>query len=114
MGEFEGNGNVNGPYIYTGFLPQYVWIKSIDNSVDWYVYNFATDTHSKNEYDKHFFWSNATQTQQTGSEEIDLLSNGFKLRGDNAGTNQDGYTYVYMAFAEFPFVGNAVSPLPAQ
>ena len=114
MGEYEGNGNVNGPFIYTGFLPQYLWIKNIDNSTDWYVYNFASDFSSKNEYDKHFFWSNSTQTQQTGSEEVDLLSNGFKLRGNNSGTNQDGYTFVYMAFAEFPFVGNAVSPLPAQ
>jgi hypothetical protein len=114
MGEYEGNGNVNGPFVYTGFLPQYLWIKNIDNSTDWYVYNFASDFSSKNEYDKHFFWSNSTQTQQTGSEEVDLLSNGFKLRGNNAGTNQDGYTFVYMAFAEFPFVGNAVSPLPAQ
>jgi hypothetical protein len=114
MGKFEGNGSVNGPFVNTNFKPQYIWIKSIDNSVDWYVYNFAADVNTKNEYDKHFFWSNSTQTQQTGSEEIDLLCNGFKLRGDNAGTNQNGYTYVYMAFAEFPFIGDGASPLTAQ
>ena len=33
----------------------------------------------------------------------DILSNGFKLRSTDSGTNFSGATYIYMAFAENPF-----------
>jgi len=33
-----------------------------------------------------------------------MLSNGFKLRTTDAGINGSGSTYIFMAFAENPFV----------
>ena len=33
----------------------------------------------------------------------DFVSNGFKLRGNNRGTNDSGGTYIFAAFAESPF-----------
>ena len=38
-----------------------------------------------------------------GGGGLDILSNGFKLRGTNGGFNGYTNTFVYMAFAEFPF-----------
>ena len=40
---------------------------------------------------------------EAGALGLDILSNGFKPRGTNAGTNASGYTYIYAAFAEHPF-----------
>ena len=43
----------------------------------------------------------------SGGNDVDFLSNGFKLRSTNAGTNasDNPVGYLYMAFAEFPFAG---------
>ena len=44
----------------------------------------------------------------------DFLSNGFKLRESGTDVNQSGITYIYIAFAEHPFVGDGVSPATAR
>ena len=49
----------------------------------------------------------------TANLEIDILSNGFKCRGDNSNTN-GAYDYVYAAFAEAPFVNSEGVPCNAR
>ena len=44
----------------------------------------------------------------------DFLSNGFKLRGTNGNKNGSGGTYIYMAFAEAPFVNSEGIPCNAR
>ena len=44
----------------------------------------------------------------------DILSNGFKLRGDSGNINASGATYLYMAFAEHPFVSSKGVPVTAR
>jgi hypothetical protein len=46
--------------------------------------------------------SSAAETTTAGLY-LDLLSNGFKLRGTGGGTNISGSTYIYACFAENPF-----------
>jgi hypothetical protein len=48
---------------------------------------------------------NTSDAEQVDSatRNTDFLSNGFKLRGTNGGVNGNGTTYIYAAFAEFPF-----------
>ena len=54
-------------------------------------------------------------TEDAGTTEaFDFLSNGFKLRNSSTGTNGNGYTMIYMAFAEHPFVGDGTNPCPAR
>ena len=49
-------------------------------------------------------WADAANADTSHAEyEIDFLSNGFKIRGQSAGTNASGATHVYMAWAESPF-----------
>ena len=47
---------------------------------------------------------------------LDLLSNGFKLRGGSSGVGDDlngAYNYVYMAFAKYPVVSSNSIPATA-
>jgi hypothetical protein len=46
---------------------------------------------------------NLNNAEQTGSTDIDFLSNGFKIRNNISGFNDNGVTHVYAAFAEAPF-----------
>ena len=55
--------------------------------------------------------SNAESGESTRS--ADLLSNGFKARGTNADIN-DNSPYIYMAFAENPFVDSSGIPVTAR
>ena len=43
-----------------------------------------------------------TNGNESSSSFVDFLSNGFKQRNTNGNTNESGYDYIYMAFAEEP------------
>jgi hypothetical protein len=51
--------------------------------------------------------SNAEATASAGADVIDMLSQGFKCRGTHGAINGSSNTYIYMAFAENPFVTGA-------
>jgi len=96
-GLFEGNGNVDGTFQYLGFSPAFVMLKSLDSTSGWYVYDnkrlgYNVDNNSLE-------WDVAT-VEQT-DDQIDLLSNGFKLR--IAADPNVAETFVFMAFADVPF-----------
>ena len=57
---------------------------------------------------------NGSDLGNTSQNNIDILSNGFKMRTSNTDTNVDGDTYVYMAFAENPFVTSTGIPTTAR
>ena len=46
-----------------------------------------------------------TNIAEESNDEVDLLSNGFKLRRNNSRMNGSNLPYIYMAFAEAPLVG---------
>jgi hypothetical protein len=105
FGSYTGNGSTDGTFVYTGFRPKYVLIKSSSNApTEWLVWDSA-----RNQYNStnSFLYPNLFLDEFTGSAaDLDFLSNGFKMRNTNTGTassNQSGYTYIYMAFAENPF-----------
>ena len=103
FGRHTGNGeSENGPFIYTGFKPRLVIIKksSVAN-FSWFMWDSLR--HPENVIDLAV-WADANNGDTSHAEyEIDFLSNGFKLRGNNAGSNASGATHFYMAFAEAPF-----------
>jgi hypothetical protein len=45
---------------------------------------------------------------------LDFLSNGIKIRDTNPSLNASGATYIYMAFAENPFVTSTSIPTTAR
>ena len=96
---YTGNGNANGPFVYTGFRPAYVLAKRTNGEDGWYILDAARNT--VNAVNSALF-ANASGAENTVTDRVDLLSNGFKLR-TTSGPNQTGATYIYMAVAEQPF-----------
>ena len=100
FGSYTGNGSADGPFIYTGFRPAFVIIKKTSGPMAW---NIHDSTRSAYNVSDKFFYANDAGAERVDPE-MDLLSNGFKLRTtDFTYVNQSGGTYIYMAFAENPF-----------
>ena len=107
---YTGNGNADGTFIYTGFKPAFIMIKRTDVAKNWYINdNLRLGYNVNNPY----ISPNITAAE-TGGTEIDILSNGFKIRASGTGHNQSGGTYIYMAIAENPFVTSTGVPATAR
>lgn len=96
---YTGNGSSDGPFIFCGFRPAFVMIKSSSSGENWIIYDNRRLGY--NLTDKLLF-PNTSGAEET-SNGIDILSNGFKLRASTSGSNANGGTYIVMAFAENPF-----------
>ena len=103
FGSYTGNASTDGPFIYTGFRPAYVLIKSSSNAgTEWEIRDDMRLTY--NPETELLFANSSSATYATDPYyKSDFLSNGFKLRNTNSASNGSGFTYVYAAFAEFPF-----------
>ena len=108
-GSYLGNGNPDGPFIYTGFRPAYVMTKRTAGTGDWYVYD---DKRLGYNADNNALYADLTNVEST-SEDIDILSNGFKLRTSNSEINNTE-RMCYIAFAEFPLVSSNSKPGTAR
>ena len=105
FGKYEGNGNVDGPFVYTGFRPRMIALKDLDRAENWQTFDSARNTF--NTVDKGAIW-NSTGAESTGSGsgfDVDFLSNGFKLRCTHDNVNGSS-TYVYCAWGDIPFKYN--------
>jgi hypothetical protein len=104
FGSYTGNGSTDGPFIYTGFRPKYLLIKSSTDATngEWVILDTSRSTYNAN---GDVLKANTAQAESAYTGYIDILSNGFKLRNNVAGswTNNNGQTYIYAAFAETPF-----------
>ena len=111
FGVYVGNNNANGPFAYTGFKPALVIIKSTSGhtSYPWAIYD---SKRSLTNPVKHMLESNRNVAENT-LDRIDFLANGFKLRQSYSYSNAS-VAYIWMAFAEHPFVGSGTNPLTAR
>jgi len=109
FGTYVGNGNTDGPFAFCGFRPAWVMLKATDASKSWYM--FDNKRPGFNETDLALL---ADGADVEFSSKIDLLSNGFKIRTSGSGENQSGTNYVFMAFAESPFVNSNGVPNNAR
>jgi hypothetical protein len=99
FGSYTGNSSSDGPFVYLGFRPKFIMIKVTTTTDDWYMYDTSRNTANLTNLVLFADLSNAEATATTAV--LDILSNGFKIRG-SAGINA-AQTYIYMAFAENPF-----------
>ena len=113
FGKFTGNGSADGPFIYTGFKPAWIMWKRTNSTNQWVIHDSTRNPFNPT---NQISYANLTQADGTGDAIVtDLLSNGFKLRsGTNGNANTSGSTYIYMAFAEHPFVGDGTNPVTAR
>ena len=107
FGRINGNGNADGPFIYTGFRVAYVMIKPLYNysggsdivaNTGWYIYDSARSPINPA---GDVLGADRDNDEENSATDIDLLSNGFKIRNVRAVNTTDDA--VYMAFAEHPF-----------
>ena len=110
FGSYAGNNSTNGPFVYTGFTPAWVMIKRTDGGTNnWPIWDYQRGGYNGARAE---LYANLTNAEATDSA-IDILSNGFKLR--NASTEwNNGTNYIYMAFAEHPFVSSKGVPTTAR
>jgi len=109
FGSYTGNGNVDGTFVHTGFSPAWVIVKRTDSGNNWHMHDNKRVPHNSN---NKTLYANLTNTE--GTEDFDMLSNGFKLRESGGGYNASGGTYIYMAFAESPLVTSKGVPTTAR
>jgi hypothetical protein len=101
FGSYTGNGSTDGPFVFTGFRPRYVLIKSTAGDRGWGIFDSARGTFNVN---KLLLEANSSGAEiDSANYQLDFLSNGFKIRTDNQYMNANGSTYIFAAFAENPF-----------
>jgi hypothetical protein len=102
---YKGNGNADGPFVYTGFRPRMLFLKRTDSTGAWHVFDTARNTF--NPVNTYQLW-NVGQADDGpyASNSIDFLSNGFKIRNSAAQLNTSGGDYIYGAWGDTPFKYN--------
>jgi hypothetical protein len=102
FGSYTGNGSADGPFIYTGFRPKCVMLKRSDTgSSDWWMQDTSRSTY--NAANALLFPDLSQAEYTTAGVEMDILSNGFKIKNTNNNNNASGGTFIYAAFAENSF-----------
>lgn len=112
FGKYIGNGSADGTFVYTGFKPAFVMIRRTSTGDNWVIKDSIRDPY--NVADKRIYPNQAAVEDTSVNGTIDILSNGFKNRSSNDLLNQSGDTYIYMAFAENPFVSSGGIPVTAR
>lgn len=103
FGQYTGNGNSDGPFVYTGFRVAWLMIKNRQTGGEtWTLHDSTRDVDNPAEH-RLLPSSNNAESTGTSARYKDLLSNGFKIRGTSGEQNTNGEIYIYAAFAENPF-----------
>jgi hypothetical protein len=115
IGHYTGNGANNGPFVHTGFKPAFILIKNLDATQVWIMYDITRKPFNQDAAVNSMYPSETT-AEYTGASyhNLDILSNGFKIRLTDASQNGSGVDYLYMAFAHNPFVTSTGLPTTAQ
>ena len=113
FGGYVGNGEADGPFIYTGFKPAFLLVKQTDGADAWQLVDHKRSPGNVVE--------DILDPASTGAEyihannlKVDFFSNGFKCKATNSIFNGSGNHYMYIAFAESPFVTSGGVPCTAR
>ena len=112
FGSYTGGGSA-GRFVYTGFRPKLIWVKNYNDGsyptlTGWFMWDSVRGAYNYNQSNLIANSSNIEGIRNNGgsilSIGVDILSNGFCLRGaDDADTNWGSGQYIYCAWAEMPF-----------
>ena len=111
IGGYTGNGNADGTFVYTGFRPAWIMGKRSSGAHGWFLFDDVRDTFNPT---NQLLEPSNNNAETNDSFDIDILSNGFKLRGSENTINGSGESYIYMAFARHPFVSSKGVPTTAR
>ena len=110
FGSYTGNGSTDGTFVYTGFKPAWVMVKRTDSTGQWGIADNKRGVAPSGE----FLFAESSGATNSAPNNFDFLSNGFKSRANYAANNTSSATYIYMAFAESPFVTSSGIPTCAR
>jgi len=110
FGKYTGNGSTDGTFVYTGFKPAYFMIKRTDSTGSWIIHDNKRSVYNVTSHD---LYANLSDAEVSGNR-FDFVSNGVKLKNNFTNMNASGGTYIYMAFAENPFVTSTGIPTTAR
>ena len=115
FGSYTGNNKADGPFIWTGFRPAFIMMKSTSTGGSaTYSWSIFDNKRSSYNIQRSQLEANTGDAEDTGeTADVDILSNGFKPRYSPNDTNGNN-TYIYMAFAEAPFVNSNGVPCNAR
>jgi len=118
MGSYRGNQDSNGMMLYCSFRPAFVMIKKSSATGPWNIFDDRRGTESgtvgfNTDYLPTIQANAVTAEFSNVLQSIDILSNGFKIRTNQADINQSNQVYIYMAFAKNPFVTSGGVPTVA-
>ena len=110
---YVGNGSADGPFIYCGFKPAWIMVKTLtSNQQGGWQLRDNKRTPAGN-LTNNLLYANAASTEQT-TDGIDILSNGFKFRNTAGDNNASGRKYAFFAFAQNPFTSSTGTPVTAR
>ena len=101
FGSYTGNGSTDGTFVHTGMRPAWILVRSTSSNRGWVIWDTSRDPY--NVADANLFPNNNSAESSSSDHNIDILSNGFKLRTTSANRNGSGETYIYAAFSENAF-----------
>ena len=102
FGQYKGNGNADGAFIFCGFRPAFVMMKRTNTTSEWGVFDNKRDVDNVATLQLK---PNASEVEEANGA-VDFCANGFKLRATSVFMNGDDDSYVFMAFAEAPLVNS--------
>ena len=112
FGSYTGNGNADGTFVYTGMKPSFVMMKKTSGNDDWAIFDNKRDIDNVTE---HLLRANSSSAEEVHANfKMDFLSNGFKFRTTDGKMNGSGASYIFMAFAESPFLNSTGVPNNAR
>ena len=100
FGLYTGNGSTDGPFVFLGFRPAFIMIKRTDTTGNWTIHDNRRLGYNGSSASKELY---PNLSNAEGSDSMDQISNGFKLRDTYADVNASGASYIFAAFAENPF-----------
>ena len=102
VGSYTGNGNNDGPFVFTGFRPAFILVKDTSVGNGWRIADNKRPA-DFNVINESLSPSSAATASTSDGDRIDFLSNGFKCRSSAGQYNDNNSVYIYLAFAEQPF-----------
>jgi hypothetical protein len=111
INSYTGNGSSDGAFVYTGFRPALILMKSLTGTENWLIYDDVRDPFNVTD---EALLPNTGDQSGGSSNAMDLLSNGFKFRSSAGSLNGSSQTYFYMAIAKNPFVDSSGVPANAR
>ena len=114
FGSYTGNANADGPFIYTGFKPAFFIYKSSTTAgEEWKILDNKRDPFNRGSQRNLNVHANTVESDDTNSIG-EFVSNGVKIRSAHQNINKSGDKYIYIAFAEQPFVTSTGVPATAR